>query len=160
MPFRPFGDQNCSIARALEVLGERWTLLVMREVLLGRHRFADIQRNVGVAPNILSDRLQTLVDHGLLERRLYAEHPESYEYRPTAKGVDVNPVLVALLTWGDRHGGHEPPRVIVHTTCGHDARPMLHCEHCGEAVRPADLKVRPGAGATPAQRAEALLPVG
>jgi len=95
MPHRPFEGQNCSIAGALALLGERWTLLVMREVLLGRRRFGDIQRNTGVAKNILSDRLDTLVDHGLLERR-------GGEYFPTAKGVDVNPVLVALMQWGDR----------------------------------------------------------
>ena len=103
VPYRPFADQNCSIARALEVIGERWTLLVMREILLGRRRFADLQRNTGIAKNILSDRLQTLVDQGLLERRLYSQRPESFEYRPTQKGLDVAPVLVALLRWGDQY---------------------------------------------------------
>src|SRR5580765_5067511 len=103
MPVRPFEDQNCSIADALAVVGERWTLLVMREVLLGRRRFREIKRNTGIASNILSDRLDTLVEHGVLQRRLYSEHPESYEYVPTAKGVDLNPVLVTLMTWGDKH---------------------------------------------------------
>jgi DNA-binding HxlR family transcriptional regulator len=160
VPYRPFTDQNCSIAGALEILGERWTLLVMREVLLGRRRFADIRRHVGVAPNILSDRLQTLVDQGLLERRLYSERPESYEYLPTPKGVDVNPVLVALLQWGDEHATppHGPPRVFVHAACGHDARPELHCAHCGDAIESRDLKVRPGPGADADQLAESLLP--
>ncbi len=160
MPYRPFDGQNCSIAGSLAILGERWTLLVMREVLLGRRRFADIRRNVGVAPNILSDRLQTLVDQGLLERRLYAERPESYEYVPTPKGLVVNPGLAALLEWGDRHavppGG--PPRVLVHTSCGHDAQPRLQCAHCGEAIEARDLAVRPGPGADEQQRAEPLLP--
>jgi DNA-binding HxlR family transcriptional regulator len=152
VPYRPFTDQNCSIAAALAVLGERWTLLVMREVLLGRRRFAEIKRNVGVAGNILSDRLQTLVDQGLLEHR-------TGEYRPTAKGLDVNPVLVALMSWGDRHAAPAgPPRVVVHTRCEHDAHPQLHCSHCGEAIVARDLKVRPGPGADPAQRAEPLLP--
>jgi DNA-binding HxlR family transcriptional regulator len=161
VPFRPFSDQNCSIAAALSVLGERWTLLVMREVLLGRRRFADISRNVGVAPNILSDRLSTLVEHGLLERRRYSEHPESYEYLPTRKGRDVALVLVALMQWGDQHatpaGG--PPRVHVHVKCGHDAHPRLVCAHCNDTIRLADLKVRPGPGANAQQRAEPLLPV-
>jgi DNA-binding HxlR family transcriptional regulator len=148
MPYRPFTDQNCSIAAALADLGERWTLLVMREVLLGRRRFADIRRHTGVAPNILSDRLQTLVDHGLLERRPYSEQPEAYEYVATAKGRDVSPVLVALLQWGDRYAAPEgPPRVLVHTGCGHDADPELHCGHCGEAIQPTELRVRPGPGA-------------
>jgi DNA-binding HxlR family transcriptional regulator len=159
MPYRPFEGQNCSIARSLEVLGERWTLLVMREVLLGRRRFADIKRNTGVAPNILSDRLQTLLDHGLLERRLYEEHPESYEYVPTQRGLDVNPVLIALIQWGDKYAApNGPPRVFVHTACGHDARPELHCSHCGERLEPGAIKVRPGPGASPRERDEPLLP--
>jgi DNA-binding HxlR family transcriptional regulator len=148
MPYRPFTDQNCSIASALADLGERWTLLVMREVLLGRRRFADIRRHTGIAPNILSDRLQTLVDHGLLERRLYSEQPEAHEYLATAKGRDVSPVLVALLQWGDRYAAPQgPPRVLVHTGCGHDADPELHCAHCGETIAPTELRVRPGPGA-------------
>ena len=159
MPYRPFAGQNCSIARALEVIGERWTLLVMREVLLGRRRFADLQRNTGIAKNILSDRLATLVEQGLLERRLYSESPESYEYWPTAKGVDVAPVLVALMQWGDAHAAPDgAPRVYVHTACGHDADPHLHCSHCGEVIAPRELKVRPGPGADERQRAEPLLP--
>jgi DNA-binding HxlR family transcriptional regulator len=148
MPYRPFTDQNCSIAAALASLGERWTLLVMREILLGRRRFADIRRHTGIAPNILSDRLQTLVEQGLLERRLYSEQPEAHEYVPTAKGLDVSPVLVALMGWGDRYAAPDgPPRVIVHTACGHDADPELHCSHCGEALEPRELRVRPGPGA-------------
>ena len=153
MPHRPFEGQNCSIAGALALLGERWTLLVMREVLLGRRHFAEIKRNTGVAPNILSDRLQTLVDHGLLERR-------DAGYFPTRKGVDVNPVLVALLQWGDRWAAGEagPPRVLVHATCGHDADPTMHCSHCGEEISARELRVRPGPGADEAQRREDALP--
>jgi DNA-binding HxlR family transcriptional regulator len=160
MPYRPFTDQNCSIARALEVVGERWTLLIMREVLLGHRRFAEIRRNVGVAPNILSDRLQTLVEQGLLERRLYSEHPESYEYALTRKGIDINPVIVALQQWGDRYAAPDagPPRVPVHTACGHDTHPALCCSHCGEVIRSGELKVRPGPGANAQQIAEGVLP--
>src|SRR5215470_2948402 len=138
MPYRAFEDQNCSVAGALAILGGRWTLLVMREALLGRRRFADIRRNVGVAPNILSDRLQMLVDHGLLERRQYSEHPESFEYVPTPAG---------------------PPMVVVHSACGHDAQPELRCTHCGEVIKPGEVLVRPGPGANERQQAEPLLPV-
>jgi DNA-binding HxlR family transcriptional regulator len=161
VPYRPFSDQNCSIARSLAIVGERWTLLVMREVLLGRRRFAELKRNTGVAPNILSDRLQTLVEQGLLERRLYSEQPESYEYLPTRKGADLSPVLVALVQWGDRHAAtpEGPPRVHVHTACGHDANPRLHCSHCGEPIKRGELKVRPGPGADEQQRAEGILPI-
>jgi DNA-binding HxlR family transcriptional regulator len=160
MPYRPFEGQNCSIAATLAVVGERWSLLVMREVLLGRRRFADIKRETGIASNILSDRLDTLVEHGLLERRLYSRQPESYEYRATRRGRDLNPVLVALMQWGDRHLGGEdgPPRVVVHGACGHDADPRLVCSHCQQPLRPAELRVRPGPGATARQRAEPLLP--
>jgi DNA-binding HxlR family transcriptional regulator len=156
VPFRSFDGQNCSIARALEVIGERWTLLILREVLLGRRRFEEIRRNTGVATNILSDRLRTLVEHDVLERR---ETEDGAEYVPTRKALDVNPVLVALLQWGDAYaapGG--PPRVLVHARCGHDAHPALHCAHCEQEIGPGELRVRPGEGATGAQRDEPLLP--
>jgi DNA-binding HxlR family transcriptional regulator len=159
MPYRPFTDQNCSIARALGVIGERWTLLVMREVLLGRRRFVDLQRNTGIAKNILSDRLQTLVEQGVLERRQYSDAPEAYEYWPTPKGIDVWPVLVALLQWGDTYAAPDgAPRIYVHSACGHDADPQLHCSHCGERITPRELKVRPGPAANERQLAEPLLP--
>jgi DNA-binding HxlR family transcriptional regulator len=141
VPHRPYDAENCSIARALAVVGERWSLLVMREVLLGARRFADVKRSLGVAPNILSDRLATLVDHGLLERR-------GAEYVPTEKGIDLNPVLVALMAWGDTYEAPAgPPRIVVHKGCGHDAHPELTCTHCGEQLAPRDTLVRPGPGA-------------
>jgi len=151
MPYRTFDGQNCSIARALEILGERWTLLILREVLLGRRRFEEIRRNTGVATNILTDRLATLVEHGVLERR-------EDEYVPTRKAIDANPVLVALLQWGDAHAARDgPPRVLVHARCGHDAHPQLQCAHCEEEIRPGELRVRPGPGATEDQRGEPML---
>lgn len=161
VPYRPFTDQNCSVARALEVVGERWTLLVMREILFGHRRFAEIKRNTGIAPNILSDRLSMLVDHGIVKRRLYSEHPESYEYVPTRKGLDLNGVIVALLQWGDKYVAADagPPRVPVHTACGQDAEPQMHCSHCGEQIGPAELVVRPGPGANERQRAAGVLPM-
>jgi DNA-binding HxlR family transcriptional regulator len=160
VPYRPFEDQNCSIAGALAVIGERWTLLVLREALLGRRRFQEIRRNTGIATNILADRLQTLVEHGVLERVRYSEQPESYEYVPTEKARDAAPVLVALMQWGDRHAAPAagPPRVYVHTACEHDAEPRLHCSHCGQPIESHELRVRPGPGADERQRSEPLLP--
>ena len=159
MPYRPFSEQNCSIASALAIVGERWSLLVMRDVLLGRRRFAEIKRSLGVAPNILSDRLAQLVEHGLLERTPINEGSDSYEYVPTAKGRDISPVLTTLLEWGDKHAAPAgPPRVQVHVTCGHDAHPQLHCSHCGEVIERGQLVSRPGPGATAEQRAEGVLP--
>jgi DNA-binding HxlR family transcriptional regulator len=159
MPYRPFTEQNCSIAAALAVVGERWSLLVMRDVLMGRRRFAEIKRSLGVAPNILSDRLAQLVEHGLLERRPISEGSDSYEYVPTAKGRDISPVLATLLEWGDKHAAPAgAPRIQVHVACGHDAHPRLHCSHCGEVIERGQLQSRPGPGATPAQRAQGVLP--
>jgi DNA-binding HxlR family transcriptional regulator len=159
MPYRPFTEQNCSIAGALAVVGERWSLLVMRDVLMGRRRFAEIKRNLGVAPNILSDRLAQLVEHGLLERRPISAGVDSHEYVPTPKGRDVSPILTALLQWGDAYSAPDgPPRVQVHAPCGHDAHPQLHCRHCGEVIARGELQSRPGPGATPKQIADGILP--
>jgi DNA-binding HxlR family transcriptional regulator len=154
MPYRPFEAQNCSIARTLAIVGERWTLLVMREVLLGRRRFVDIRRHTGIAPNILSDRLQTLVEHELLELR------DGGEYAATPKGRDLNPVLITLMQWGDKHAAGEAgaPRVVVHAACDHDADPRLRCSHCDESIQARDLLVRPGPGANERQRLDGVLP--
>jgi DNA-binding HxlR family transcriptional regulator len=141
MPYRRFEDQNCSIARALEVIGERWTLLILREALLGRRRFEEIRRNTGIATNILADRLQTLVAHGVLEA-------SGSEYVPTEKARDATPILVALMQWGDRHDAPAgPPRLMVHSPCGHDTHPVLHCSHCEQPIAPRELRVRSGPGA-------------
>ena len=141
MPYRPFEGQNCSIAAALAVIGERWTLLILREILLGRRRFEDIRRHTGVATNILSDRLETLTEHGVVERR-------GSEYMPTDKARDATPVLVALQQWGDRYDAPAgPPRVLVHAACGHDTEPALQCSHCAQPIAPRELRVRPGPGA-------------
>jgi DNA-binding HxlR family transcriptional regulator len=142
MPYRPFEGQNCSIARALAFVGERWTLLVMREVLTGHHGFREIRARTGIATNILSDRLETLVEHGLLRRG------DDGEYRATRAGADLSPVLIALMTWGDQHASPDgPPRVVVHTECGHDAHPRLHCEHCAAPLEPSAVALRDGPGA-------------
>lgn len=153
MPYRPFETQNCSIAGALALVGERWTLLVMREVLLGRRRFREIRRQTGIAPNILSDRLSTLVAHGLLRVE------EDGEYRPTRKGADLQPVLISLMQWGDKYAAPDgPPRVVVHEACGHDADPRLRCSHCDEVLDPRTVRVRPGPGASETTREAGVLP--
>lgn len=155
MPYRAFQDQNCSIAHTLAIVGERWTLLVLREALLGRRHFEEIRRNTGVASNILSDRLATLVEHGIVRH-----DAEAATYAITLKGLDLQPVLNALMRWGDHYTAGEagPPMVPVHLACGHAADARLHCSHCGEEIRPGDTHVRPGPGANARQRAEPLLP--
>jgi DNA-binding HxlR family transcriptional regulator len=100
---RDYANQDCSIARALEVVGERWTLLIVRDLFLGRTRFDQIQESLGVARNVLSDRLVRLVEHGIVEKVRYSERPERFEYRLTAKGRDLHIALAGLRQWGDRY---------------------------------------------------------
>src|SRR5436853_2887738 len=108
---RTYPDQHCSIAGTLELIGQRWTLLVLRDAFLGVRRFDDFQRDLGVARNVLAARLGRLVDEGVFERVAYQERPERFEYRLTEKGRDLWPVTMALLRWGDRHYATEgPPR--------------------------------------------------
>src|SRR3954469_4943542 len=111
---------TCSIARAVEVLGERWTFLILRECFYGVRRFSDMQRNLGIARNVLSTRLQSLVAAGVLERRPYHEEPPRYEHRLSEAGPDLYPSIVALMRWGGRHlpGEHGPPVVLRHNVCG------------------------------------------
>jgi DNA-binding HxlR family transcriptional regulator len=131
----------CSIAAAMDILGERWTFLILREAFYGVRRFSDMQRNLGIARNILSTRLQTLVNAGIFERRLYHEEPERYEYRLTPAGRDLYPSIVTLMRWGDEHlvGELGPPVVLRHNLCGHEADPVLVCSHCREELRPRDV---------------------
>jgi DNA-binding HxlR family transcriptional regulator len=154
MPIEAFANQNCSIAQPLSVLGERWTILVLREISLGNRRFAAIQSELGVATNVLSSRLATLVDEGILEKRPYGDHPGRYEYRLTEKGADLQPVLLAFLRWGDKYttGSAGPPLETVHVDCGHAFHMVPTCSHCGEEVKPAAMRARPGPGATRKQR--------
>jgi DNA-binding HxlR family transcriptional regulator len=140
---------NCSIARSVSILGERWTIVILRQAFLGARRFEDYQRGLGIARNMLADRLRTLVESGILERRPYSERPPRFEYRLTAKGRDLYPILVTLMQWGDRHGGHEdgPPVVLHHERCGHLAEAQLTCSHCGEPLDPREVRPEPGPGA-------------
>ena len=159
MPYREFEGQNCSIARALAVIGERWSLLVIREVAFGHRRFREIQRRTGVATNILSDRLDTLVERGVLERRASRGDAATPEYWVTRKGLDLLPVLIALARWGDAYESpNGPPREFFHSDCGHEIESLLHCPHCERGVTPEEGRSRPGPGATPEQRADGELP--
>jgi DNA-binding HxlR family transcriptional regulator len=138
---KDYAMQHCSIARALEILGERWTLLILRECFYGVRRFSVMQRNLGIARNILSTRLQSLVGAGVLERVPYQQEPPRYEYRLTEAGRDLYPSIVTLMRWGDRHlqGALGPPVVLRHNACGHEADPLLVCSHCREPLRPHDV---------------------
>ena len=130
----------CSIANALEVVGERWTLLALREVFLGNHRFDQIVHNTGASRDILTVRLRKLVEVGLLERRQYEMHPPRYDYVLTDAGRDLNSVLMTLMEWGDRHVTQGPPPTIWEHSCGEVLHPRVVCEHCGQPVHSADLR--------------------
>ncbi|MGH9047259.1 MAG: winged helix-turn-helix transcriptional regulator [Acidimicrobiales bacterium] len=132
---------GCSIARSLEIVGDRWTMLVVREALSGTGRFDDFQRNLGIARTVLTERLVRLVDEGLLRRERYQERPERFEYRLTAKGLDLWPVLMALLSWGDRYAVDGAPGLVVqHRDCGGRVIDRRLCGECGAEVGPLDVR--------------------
>jgi DNA-binding HxlR family transcriptional regulator len=147
---RDYDSQTCSIARALELVGERWTLLIVRNVQLGVRRFDEIQQQLGIARNVLAARLEALTASGVLERHPYGERPVRHEYRLTDKGRDLWPVLVELMQWGDRYaparGG--PPVILRHAGCGGEVGEHRACTRCGELLEAADVRAEPGPGAS------------
>jgi DNA-binding HxlR family transcriptional regulator len=154
MLLRDYRGQDCSIAASLELIGERWTLLVIRDVFLGNRRFDEIQRSLGVARNVLAARLQRLTDEGFLEKRRYQERPARFEYFLTEKALDLWPVLIALIGWGDRHaaGDDGPPVAIVHKGCGGRVNDRRICELCGEWLEVRDARAVSLREAEPAAR--------
>ena len=144
---RTYEDQICSISRTLEVVGERWTLLLLRDLHLGLSRFGELQDSLGVARNVLTERLNRLVEDGLVERVQYQERPVRHEYHLTAKGLDLLPVLLTLMRWGDRHraGAAGAPRVVRHAGCGGHIELRLGCTSCGHTMDgPAEVEIVPG----------------
>ena len=146
---RDYPEQTCSIARALEVVGERWTLLILRDAILGMQRFEEFQQDLGIATNVLTNRLKLLTDEHVLERVPDPQRPGRPKYLLTGKGAQLGPALIALMKWGDRHypapGG--PPRLTIHTGCGGSIGADLLCERCGQPYRPGEVELPPGPGA-------------
>jgi DNA-binding HxlR family transcriptional regulator len=138
-------DQTCSIARTLEIVGERWTILILRNVLLEIRRFDQILNQLGVARNVLTDRLNRMVENGILERVPYQERPLRHEYRMTRKGLELAPVIFTLMEWGDRHlaGEDGPPLILEHVGCGGHAVAQVVCEHCERKLEPGEVAGRP-----------------
>ncbi len=133
--------QACPVAKTLELVGERWTLLIVRDLLRGTRRFQDFQKCLkGIAPNILSDRLKLMEEHGLVRRRLYSEHPPRAEYALTNKGKELGVVVGALATWGSRHVHRQV--ALVHGECGHRVEMDYYCSSCGERVRGASVRLK------------------
>ena len=144
-----YDSQLCSVAGTLEVVGERWSLLIVRDVMLGLRRFDQLQSSLGIARNVLQTRLGRLLEAGVLEKRLYRDHPPRYEYRLTDKGLDLWPTLVALMQWGDAHA--TPPRgpavVLTHRGCGGAVDGHRICAACGARLSMRDVDAAPGPGA-------------
>jgi DNA-binding HxlR family transcriptional regulator len=148
---RTYEGQNCSVAKSLELIGERWTMLVVREVFLGNRRFDEMAARLGIARNVLTSRLQRLVEEGVLEKVRYQERPERFEYRLTEKGIDLWPVIVSLVQFGDRYYAPEgPPLILMHKGCGGTVDAHRICSTCGERLTARAVTARPGPGAPPA----------
>ncbi len=137
-----------SVGRALALVGERWTLLILREAFFGVRRYGQLARNLNIPRPTLSARLRTLVDAGLLERVPYARNPDRHEYRLTDAGRDLFPAIIALMRWGDKHlaGPEGPPIVLRHNVCGEIADPRLTCNHCGREIDVHEITPEPGPG--------------
>ena len=149
---------NCSVAQTLEVVGEWWTLLVIRNVMFGQRRFEAIQADLGIARNILSDRLATLVDHEVLERVKYQDAPERFEYRLTVKGRELFPVIAAMIAWGDRWASPDGAPIKLLHKCGEIAEPTVVCDKCSEPLSLSAVRAKAGPGLRRPARAGAKQP--
>ncbi len=146
MPDDVVGD-DCSIAATLAAVGDRWTLLILRDLFRGVRRFEHLRSDLGIARNLLTDRLQRLVDLEIVHRVPYQDRPVRHEYRLTAKGADLSPALVALMHWGDRwYAVDGPPTLLVHDSCGTPLDQAVSCPACHEPVGPQHIRSRPGPG--------------
>jgi len=144
-----FTEMACSLARTLNIAGEYWTPLVIRDIWQGRHRFDEIQSNLEISRKLLTDRLGTLVREGAVERRLYSEHPPRYEYYLTDRGKELMEALLVLISWGDRWRADKagPPMLMRHKGCREAVEAQVTCSHCGEELRADEVRLEPGPGA-------------
>ncbi|WP_372026596.1 helix-turn-helix domain-containing protein [Tistrella mobilis] len=150
MRWNELDEEHCSIARTLSIIGDRWTLLILRECFMRVRRFEYFQNRLGITRHVLADRLRKLVEAGLLVRVPYQERPLREEYRLTEKGLDIYPVLMSILSWGDRWrtDSEGVPVLHRHLDCGHHFRPVVSCSECGEPLDPRRVSPEPGPGIT------------
>lgn len=147
MERKSFAGMHCSVAQCLEVIGEWWTMLIVRDAFLGVRRFDDFSARLGISRNVLTHRLAVLVDQRVLVKVPYSEHPPRHEYRLTDKGRDLWPVLTAMRQWGDAWAAPDgPPVVVEHLACGSALGAIMTCVSCGEPLGGRDVRVRPGPG--------------
>lgn len=145
MERKSFSDMHCSVAQCLEVVGEWWTLLVVRDAFLGVTRFDEFQHRLGISRNVLNQRLARLIEAGVLTKVPYSEHPPRFDYRLTDRGRDLWPVITALRQWGDKHAAPDgPPLRLMHADCGEISEPQLVCSACGEPIGARDVKAISG----------------
>ena len=149
MKWEDLAAEPCSVARTVAVIGDRWTLLVLRDCFLGVRRFEAFQERLGISRTIIAERLKLLVDEGVLAKIPYQDRPVRHEYRLTEKGLALHPVIMSIVNWGDRFYAGEAgaPLLHRHKACGHDFHPVMTCSECGEAVGPRDVEPHPGPGA-------------
>jgi DNA-binding HxlR family transcriptional regulator len=149
MRWSELADERCSVARTIAVIGDRWTLLILRDCFLRIRRFDDFQDRLGITRHILADRLKKLVDAGVLEKVPYGDRPVRHEYRLTDRGLDLYPVMLSVVHWGDTHttGKAGRPLLHQHLVCGHQFDPVLTCSACSSPVDPRAVRVVPGPGA-------------
>lgn len=142
MKWEEIGNQPCSIARTLSVVGDRWTLLILRNAFTGMRRFDDFQENLGLTRHVLSERLKRLVEHQILVKKPYIDRQERMEYRLTEKGLELYPLLMAMSAWADKwmDEGLGSPVEYIHQNCGHVFQPVTVCSECGEAVHAKQVK--------------------
>lgn len=148
MRWNDLEEQQCSVSRAVSVLGDRWTLLILRDCFLRVRRFEQFQARLGIARRVLAERLDKLVEKGVLERVPYQERPLREEYRLTQRGLDLHPVIMALVHWGDKHLSSDRgvPVIHQHESCGEDFHPVTVCSECGEPIDPRAVRPRKGPG--------------
>lgn len=147
MRWEELNQQPCSLSRTLSVVGDRWTLLVLRDCFLGVRRFDAFERRLGVTRHLLADRLKKLVEHGVLCKQAYQQRPLREEYRLTEKGMALHPVIMSLVSWGDTYMADErgAPIEHIHKGCGQRMKPVMVCSECSEPVGARDIEVKAGA---------------
>tara|TARA_R110002110_G_scaffold12692_26_gene60351 strand:+ start:6900 stop:7403 length:504 start_codon:yes stop_codon:yes gene_type:complete len=160
MRWEDLDREPCSLARSLSVVGDRWTLLILRDCFLRVRRFEEFEQRLGIARHVLADRLKKLTDAGVLAKVPYQERPRREEYRLTEKGIALYPVLLSLLDWGDKWmaGPEGPPVLRRHKTCGHVTHAVQTCSECGEPIGARDVTVEIGPGAADGELPSGILP--
>jgi DNA-binding HxlR family transcriptional regulator len=147
MERKSFSEMDCSVAQCLEVIGEWWSMMIVRDTFMGVTRFEEFQKRLGISRNILRERLNSLVEAGVLEKIPYSEHPPRHDYKLTQKGKDLWPVLTAMRQWGDQYAAPSgPPVELVHYQCGETTHAELTCAWCGDRLTYRNVKAIPGPG--------------